>query len=1115
MIRRLIEKTLQCVAILTLVGCSSGSHYSGETLANPETWVLMPLINESDSLTADQSATDLVENHLFQRGVTTLPSTSDAANSHVLKHVVTGRIMDWKYDGLNRSKPNVKIALHVYDIKTQELVWRQENSKVGGAGESIVSVADDVLAGLVSQIDISHATGIESVADDSAVNAAVVALASQVDTPQLASATGTALQVNNGIQKEVTLPTTKQVPSQYAPGGSIALYYAVNPPVKMLNEFDRVVLEPDAVTQGELAEFNTNKGTVSTLFAYLSVGEVGPTRQWRSSIDSSWVLGVNDNWASEVMDLANPGWRAFLLRRADELIRAGYQGFFLDTMDSYHLFAKTDEQRLRQQQGLTTFIATLKTKHPNLQLIANRGFELLPSIAPYLDVMAAESLYARWHGGSGGYQAVPDSDRAWLLGQLNTARQQYGLEALSIDYVEPSNREKARRVATQIANHGIIPWVSTPGFDQMGVGLEEVFPRDVMMLFDSTKDGAVQDSTVHIMAAMPLEYLGYVPKYVDLAKTSLPTGNLSGRYAGIVNWTTSAYQQPNWSTWLLEQKKSGVPLALLGNVGAGVAADVLAEFGLKRSPFKMGFITPKTKTSLMEYERKLPPRISALAAPLKSLAQDHEVQLSLSDATGNEIDAVAFTSWGGYGVTPGLMDVDLDGSLHWMINPFEYFKGALKLADIPQPDVTTQTGRRITLAHIDGDALPSWAEMPGKRLGAEVIYDDVLEPYALPHTISVVEGEMTNPLYTDRRERMFGVMKKIFREDYVELSTHTYSHPFKWQLIKTGMQSGRFNMNLPSYQFSFEREIDGSVDFINRELAPPGKKVDVVLWSGDALPPEAALERVEKLGLYNINGGKTSITHSKKGLGRVYAMMRPAGKYEQIYAPIINENVYTNDWFGPFDGFRKVIETLELTESPKRLKPINIYYHFYSGTKISSMRALKEVYEWTVNQDIAPMYLSSYAKRVGEFRTAQVSRSLDGWWTVSGLDEIQSIRWLGAKSNVDVASSVGVAGQRRLHDGLYLHPVSDTPARFRSSENVRPVPELVSSNGQISSWVRNGRSLSFRIQAGVPAEVVLKNTQGCRLSGASGSASSIQTEAGQQFTFTQKDTGNVSLECPA
>ena len=397
-----------------------------------------------------------------------------------------------------------------------------------------------------------------------------------------------------------------------------------------------------------------------------------------------------------------------------------------------------------------------------------------------------------------------------------------------------------------------------------------------------------------------------------------------------------------------------------------------------------------------------------------------------------------------------------------------------------------------------------------------MLYERIIDPYKFPHSISIVEAEMIGfDEYADRRERMFSVMQKMFDADHVELATHTYSHPFKWDLITADSVAGKYNLKLPGYQYSPEREIDGSIDFINSELASNGKKVELVFWSGNALPNEEVLDRVAQLGVQNINGGNTRLTRAFPTADRISPMIRPVGKYEQIYAPVMNENVYTNDWTGPFDGFRRVIETFEMTESPKRLKPIGIYYHFYSGTKISAMRAMHEVYDWTMEQEIAPVFVSSYTKRVGEFRKAQVSRSIDGWWNVSGLHETQSIRWLGAANQIDVANSTGIAGQRRLHDGLYIHPTSSGNAKFRQLDSVVKVPELVSSNGQITSWDKDGRFLKFRIQAQMPVQLVLKNANGCRLQGPGVTLSGKSTKSGVKFTFTQKDTGNVSLQCPA
>ena len=84
------------------------------------------------------------------------------------------------------------------------------------------------------------------------------------------------------------------------------------------------------------------------------------------------------------------------------------------------------------------------------------------------------------------------------------------------------------------------------------------------------------------------------------------------------------------------------------------------------------------------------------------------------------------------------------------------------------------------------------------------------------------------------------------------------------------------------------------------------------------------------------------------------------GEHFQAYAPIMNENVFTNLWTGPFYGFERVIETFRFTGSPRRIKPIDIYYHTYSATKRASLNALHKVYSWALAQPIRPVFPSEF-----------------------------------------------------------------------------------------------------------------------------------------------------------
>jgi len=355
--------------------------------------------------------------------------------------------------------------------------------------------------------------------------------------------------------------------------------------------------------------------------------------------------------------------------------------------------------------------------------------------------------------------------------------------------------------------------------------------------------------------------------------------------------------------------------------------------------------------------------------------------------------------------------------------------------------------------------------------GQNCLVVSIIKHYELPHTISVVEAEMYTP---DRQERMEKTARDLFALDYVEIATHTYSHPFHWQRLRKGSPSGEHNLSIPEYRFDLDREIGGSATYIDTNLAPQGKKTTVLLWSGDAIPLADALATADKYGLINMNGGNTVISKSLPTVSAISANVRTVGGWTQIYAPIMNENVFTNEWLGPFDGFRRVIETLEMTEHPRRIKPANVYYHFYAGTKKASLRSLEEIYDWSMQQDILPVLSSVYILKVPNFRTAGVARHLDGRWKVSGLGTIKSLRTLKKNSFPDLGSTQSLIGTRETHDATYIHTNGANTVTFRMNSSKPQQIHLVAANALVKRWERRSdNTISMRLTGDLPVSIEL------------------------------------------
>jgi hypothetical protein len=871
------------------------------------------------------------------------------------------------------------------------------------------------------------------------------------------------------------------------PAPAVALFYGAKPPLDELKAFDVVVVDPDHPDLNPL----TYRRADSELFAYVSVGEVsGVDRSYYHQIPANWLVGKNKSWGSQLIDQSSPEWPIFF---ADHVIAPlwakGYRGFFFDTMDSYQLMAKTAGERARQEAGIKAAIIEVKRRWPDARLILNRGFEVLPDIHQYVWMVAAESLFRGWDADHQRYIEVSKDDRSWLQGQLDKVRNDYKLPVLIIDYLPAKERKLARETAQKIQDAGFIPYVTTFDLSILGVGTIEVVPRKVMVIINSKEFLGLHYSEAQRFLAMPLAYLGLVMEYQDINQP-LPAYPLTGRYAGIVSWLNNDdVAGADYMAWLSEQVSENVPVAVLGRFGFGTNQAMFNKLGLT---YLTDTVSDKLQvvnaTPMMGFEVPLRPRPSDIY-PLR-LSGEGQPQMTMA-ADNVLYHPAAITSWGGYALYPYtvyLLD-GVDNSERWYLNPLSFLTAALRLdKDVPVPDVTTEMGRRLLMVHIDGDGFVSKAERTGYPFAGQVLIDDVLRKYQLPTTLSIIEGEVGSAgLYPDLSPQLEAIAREAFALPWVEVASHTFSHPFDWleaSLNPSGIDPVTKKMELhhlpiKNYVFNIPREITGSANYINQNLLPEGKRTKILLWSGNCVATKEALAETTKTGLLNLNGGDTMITKTLNSWTQIAGLGVQDGDYYQVYAPNQNENVYTNLWRGPFYGYKQVIETFELTETPYRFKPIDIYYHLYAVTKTASLSALNTVYQWALSQPVNPVYLSDYIHKVIDFNTYAVARTSNGF-RLRGDGALRTVRLPVGGKNVDWYNSPKLAGIASGPAARYLSLASGSVDLVLSSETEN-LPYIESANASLTQFERQRQGLNFSLQSYQPVRMTLNQTQGCNL----------------------------------
>ncbi|WP_448587961.1 bifunctional glycoside hydrolase 114/ polysaccharide deacetylase family protein [Thermocrinis sp.] len=843
----------------------------------------------------------------------------------------------------------------------------------------------------------------------------------------------------------------------------VLLYYHHKPlPDDLLYAYDWVVLDADNPFYEVLKDKAFYQKRRAKVIGYMSVGEIEKYRDYYKEL-KRFAIGKNTMWDSLVADLRQKEYRDFLLNVvAHRIVQRGFDGFMLDTLDSYQLASKPEEWK-DFQLALVDFIKELKRRYPDKIIVLNRGFEFLERVKDDVNGVMAESLFYGIDEKKR-YVPMPEEGRKWLLDQLSRAKS-YGLTVIVVDYIDPKDKRKAKEVMKNIADLGFVPYVADKELSRVGHSKCEITPRRVLLPYSSKQYPVAQYEPKHRLTAMILEYLGFVPEMWDVEK-GFPEVYPELGYKGILVGYMDLDRR--FIDWLLKAKEEGLKIFFFNSIpyddkffrAFGIRADRNRDKSLEG----LRVVSPKDHRGF-----EAPVKVSY--ADTLFIAQGGKPVVEAVNSLGQKHHPFALFDWGGYAIN----DVLLNKEELWSFDPFEVFKKVFE-PQFPIPDLTTQNGGRILTAHIDGDAFFGDAEFDARRTTGEVIRDEIIKKYTIPHGVSLIVGEIAEEgLYPERSKRLIEVAKSIYSLPWVEPATHTYSHPYDWQVQyrKKALLYG-YNLPIRGYTIDWHTEISQSAKWIGERILDKKREVSLIFWSGECNPNKEQLEIAYKSRLFNINGGYTAITMQEPFLKNVGPSGINYGPYFQIYAPVQNENIYTNLWMNPFWGYINVIQTFRLTEEPRRLKPMSIYYHFYSGSKIASLNALKNVYEYALSQEHNPMFISEYARWVLDFRNTVIFREGESF-RIKNEGNLRTLRYPKEWGYPDMRKSSGIVGYREGKDGykyLFLDGSGDYKVFF--SRN-KPEFALLYSNGYVKKFEKSDKGYVLVLESYTPLAVRLES----------------------------------------
>lgn len=151
-------------------------------------------------------------------------------------------------------------------------------------------------------------------------------------------------------------------------------------------QYKLLIVESDQYTASETDSLTTSSNEV---LAYISLGEVDRNRWYYPLLEERGFLGVNENWDSPYLNLADSVTRSILLDQVvPKIMEKGYNGLFLDTVDNVAPYT----ERAYLQPYMLELIEQIRERYPDAIIMQNAGLFLLDQTQYIVDAVLLEDI---------------------------------------------------------------------------------------------------------------------------------------------------------------------------------------------------------------------------------------------------------------------------------------------------------------------------------------------------------------------------------------------------------------------------------------------------------------------------------------------------------------------------------------------------------------------------------------------------------------------------------------------------------------------------------------------------------------------------------------------------
>lgn len=268
-------------------------------------------------------------------------------------------------------------------------------------------------------------------------------------------------------EEELDPFASKPQKKRFAKGGKWAVSYSDKVMPSDFANLSMIVLEN---VRFPLLEVVADKKLIT--LGYINLGEIEQTRPyWDWAKSKGIILQENPNWPKEhYIDIRSKAWYSFVLEvLVPAVLFTRFDGIFIDTLDSpIDLERRNKEQYGGMEDAAARLIKAIRHQYPEILIMVNRAYEILPRIGLDIDMVLGEGVYSTYLFNEKKYALVPEKERESQVEFLKGIKEQFPhLEIMTLDYWDPEDKDKFEEIYRIQQKNGFNPYISTVELDRL------------------------------------------------------------------------------------------------------------------------------------------------------------------------------------------------------------------------------------------------------------------------------------------------------------------------------------------------------------------------------------------------------------------------------------------------------------------------------------------------------------------------------------------------------------------------------------------------------------------------------------------------------------------------